>query len=45
MTDLDDVKRALKEQGLEIVQKMKDMKCIVIRDPKPEISQNTQTGI
>lgn len=34
MTDLDDVKRALREKGLLLVEKKKRMKCIVIRESK-----------
>lgn len=33
MTDLDDVKRALNETGLDIVRKRKEMEVIVIREP------------
>jgi hypothetical protein len=36
MTDLMDVKRALQKQGLDIVQKERPMKVIVIRDPYQE---------
>tara|TARA_R110002051_G_scaffold294983_1_gene360686 strand:+ start:4611 stop:5912 length:1302 start_codon:yes stop_codon:yes gene_type:complete len=36
LTDLDDTKRTLKINGLELVEGKKLMKVIVVRDPKPE---------
>jgi uncharacterized protein (TIGR03435 family) len=36
--DLDTVKKALQKNGLDLVPGMREMKCIVVRDPKPEIN-------
>lgn len=35
MTDLNEVKKALRKNGLDLVRAQREMTCIVIRDPKP----------
>lgn len=40
MTNLSDVKTALNRIGLDLIKGEKEMKVLVIRDPKPEINNN-----
>ncbi|HEX9826075.1 MAG TPA: redoxin domain-containing protein [Flavobacteriaceae bacterium] len=39
MTNLESIRKALQKQGLDIVKGTKEMKVLVIRDPKPEIAE------
>lgn len=44
-TDLNDIKRALRENGLDLVKSEREMKVLVIRDPKPEVSTNQDNNL